>query len=87
MEKYWFKRKHYGWGWYPATWQGWLVTGVYLVLVGLFALTIDTDSSPRELVFTFYLPLVLLSVTLIRICYITGEKPRWQWGDRDMTKK
>jgi predicted GH43/DUF377 family glycosyl hydrolase len=22
---FWFRAKEYGWGWYPATWEGWLV--------------------------------------------------------------
>jgi hypothetical protein len=79
-EGYWFKRKLYGWGWTPATWQGWLTLVVYLVAVLGFALTIDENSPRREVVFTFLLPITLLTITLIRICYKTGEKPRWQWG-------
>lgn len=77
---HWFKPKLYGWGWTPARWQGWLVILVYVVLVFLFSLTINENSSPREVVFTFILPIVLLTATLIRICYKTGEKPHWQWG-------
>ncbi len=77
---YWFKRKLYGWGWTPATWQGWLLIGVYLLLVVAFACTLDEKSSARETVFTFALPVTLLTVTLIRICYSKGEQPAWQWG-------
>lgn len=79
-QKLWFKRKLYGWGWTPATWQGWLITFLYVVLLFLFALTIDENSSSREIIFTFFLPLVILTSTLIRIAYKKGEKPRWQWG-------
>lgn len=79
-EGYWFKRKLYGWGWTPATWQGWLVTILYIILVLLFAFTVDEQSSGKEVMFTFVLPLVLLTVTLIRICYKKGQKPKWQWG-------
>jgi len=77
---YWFKAKLYGWGWDPAIWQGWLVLLVYVALVSLFALTIDENSPAREVVFTFILPVTLLTIALLRICYKTGEKPRWQWG-------
>lgn len=77
---YWFKRKLYGWGWTPVTWQGWTVTLLYVILVIAFALTIDERSSDREVVFTFVLPVTLLTIALIRICYKKGEKPRWQWG-------
>ena len=78
--RYWFKAKLYGWGWTPATWQGWLILCIYVGLVVLCALTIDDNSPAREIVFTFILPVVLLTIALIRICYGTGEKPRWQWG-------
>ena len=77
---YWFKRKLYGWGWAPATWQGWLVFAVYIVAALGFAFTIDEYSSAREVVFTFALPILLLTIALIRICYAKGEKPKWQWG-------
>ncbi len=30
--KYWFKAKNYGWGWYPATWQGWLILAGFIYL-------------------------------------------------------
>lgn len=79
-KKLWFKRKIYGWGWTPATWQGWLTIFVYVVLVLVFSLTIDEQSPPREVVFTFILPITLLTATLLRICYKKGEKPKWQWG-------
>lgn len=82
MEKLWFKRKRYGWGWTPSTWQGWLVTLVYIVLVVASALTLDENSPPREIIFTFALPLVLLTITFIRIAYKKGEKPHWQWGGK-----
>lgn len=79
-EKLWFKRKLYGWGWVPVRWQGWAVIGLWVVAVFAFASTIDDNSPPREVVFTFLLPVCILTALLIRICYRMGEKPRWQWG-------
>lgn len=79
---YWFKRKLYGWGWTPATWQGWLVTTIFIILILLFAFTIDENSNTSEIFFTGVLPIVLLIITFIRICYKKGEKPEWQWGDK-----
>jgi len=81
-ERYWFKRKLYGWGWTPATWQGWLITLIYIVLIFSFALTLDENSSDREVAFTFLLPLILLTTTLMYIAYKKGESPRWQWGKK-----
>ncbi len=83
MKKLWFRRKMYGWGWYPATWEGWLVVLVYVIAILGFTVAIDETSPPCELVFTFFLPITLLTITLLHICYATGEKPRWQWGNRD----
>ena len=79
-EGYWFKRKLYGWGWTPARWQGWVVLVVYIIGVMAFAFTIDENSPSREVMFTGILPIILLTIGLIRICYKKGEKPRWQWG-------
>ena len=77
---YWFKRKVFGWGWVPATWQGWAITAVYVVLVVALAATLDKYSTTNEVMFVFVLPVILLSVTFLRIAYKTGEPPKWQWG-------
>lgn len=32
--RYWFRAKRFGWGWSrPATWEGWVVTAIFLVAV------------------------------------------------------
>lgn len=72
----WFKRKTYGWGWVPVTWQGWLVI---LVWAGIFALTIL--GFDHEWLKNTVLALILV-IMLIGICVVKGEKPRWQWGKR-----
>ena len=79
-QEYWFKRKLYGWGWVPATWQGALVVLGYLVAITLFALTLNEASPMREIAFTLILPTMILTTALVGICYKKGEKPRWQWG-------
>jgi hypothetical protein len=79
-EGYWFKRRLYGWGWIPATREGWGILALYLAAIIAFAFTIDENSPPREIVFTFVFPVAVLTLLLIRICYKTGEKPKWMWG-------
>ena len=78
---YWFKRKLYGWGWVPVKWQGWLVLLVFVVV--LVWDTIRLNSSQHS-VSDFLINLVpqafILFVILIAICYLTGERPKWQWG-------
>lgn len=81
-EGYWFKRKLYGWGWTPARWQGWAVTAAYVAIIIALGLTLDESSSDQEAMLAFVLPLVILTAAFIRICYKKGEKPRWQWGNK-----
>jgi len=89
-ESRWFKAKLYGWGWTPATWQGWLIIVVYVALVSALAITREEsipgnpDSGSNFL--TFALPMIVLTALLIYICYKKGEKPRWQWGPIKDTK-
>ena len=77
---YWFKRKLYGWGWTPVTKEGWGITLGYAALLIFFAFTIDESSPPKEVMFTFFLPIALLTAALIRIAYSKGEPPKWMWG-------
>jgi hypothetical protein len=80
----WFKAKRYGWGWYPATWQGWLVTLGYIVAAVANSIYAEaTQESARNFLFAFFPPMVLLTLALLGVCYLTGEKPRWRWGGND----
>ena len=72
MEKPWFKRKTYGFGWTPATKEGWIVTITAVLLI----LTSITKTNP----FLGTIYVILIVAALIAICYQTGEKPAWQWG-------
>jgi len=78
-KKYWFKRKLYGWGWTPATWQGWLVILAFLGAIIWDATTLNPKANTHETVVFFVTVLVTVAI-LILICYLTGESPRWQWG-------
>lgn len=83
-QHYWFKRKIWGWGWVPVTWQGWLTTFLYIAFVFIIVLSReeavagDPDSGSNFL--TFGLPLIALTIFFIFILYKKGEKPKWQWG-------
>lgn len=86
MKRYWFKAKRYGWGWYPGSWQGWLVLGIYLLLVFLDFHRIDSQShSVSDVLINFIPNSFILTILLIVICYLTGEKPGWRWGDKKKT--
>ena len=76
MEKKWFRRKLYGYGWTPVSWEGWLVL---LIWVGLFTFGVAKmdHEGMKNLVIIF-----LMTGVLIYICYKKGERPKWQWGKR-----
>ncbi len=78
---FWFKAKTYGWGWTPTTWQGWLCIGVYVLLMSLTPVILDTaaHSGSDTLLVTFPYWLIYTAVLVI-ISVLTGEKPRWRWG-------
>ena len=83
MKDIWFKRKRYGWGWTPATWQGWAISAVYVYLLVLIFQSVDaTSHSGSDTVLAGALPFIVLSLVLIGICRLFGEEPRWSWGDR-----
>lgn len=78
-EGYWFKRKLYGYGWTPARWQGWVLTGVYLVFIFgvLFVSSIPQKFiNPEEMV----IPIIGATILFVAITWKTGEPPKWQWG-------
>jgi hypothetical protein len=74
--RYWFPAKRYGWGWgVPATWQGWLVLILWIVLftVGAFIL------AGRHWLAFFVFEIGMVGL-IIAICFAKGEPPRWRWG-------
>lgn len=82
MNNIWFKRKKYGWGWTPVTWQGWATLILYIILMvwifNIFPLSEKIISKEN------FLPLALwfdTTVILVWISYKKGESPKWQWGE------
>lgn len=83
MKRYWFPAKRYGWGWgVPATWQGWLVLAAYVAAMAGGALALNPASSPLG----FLAVTALATAAFILVCYLTGEPPRWRWGNDGKAK-
>jgi hypothetical protein len=76
MKKLWFKRKLYGWGWTPASWEGWMVLLIWAVLF-----TVCVLKSQKHVVLSF-VGIWVSVIILLYICYKKGERPCWQWGTR-----
>lgn len=82
--KLYFKAKRYGWGWTPATWEGWLITFLFLVFLIGNAFRIEAAHySTSNSVLAVLLQNGIAVLILIAICLYTGEKPRWRWGNKD----
>jgi hypothetical protein len=81
----WFRVKKYGWGWTPASVEGWLVLAAFVAAVALDGVVLRFRTDHGLPVFramvSFYLCLAVLVVALIVICWKTGEPPRWPRGD------
>jgi hypothetical protein len=77
---YWFPAKRYGWGWgLPVAWQGWVVLGIFVVLLAAGALMLLPSHGP--IAFVAYV--IFLCVCLTAVCWTKGEAPRWRWGGDD----
>lgn len=78
---YWFKQRIWGWGWTPVTWQGWLVTGVFVVLIVWNASRIDSMSHSASDTLFGVVPQTLALVALfLGIAWKKGEPLKWRWG-------
>lgn len=79
--KLWFRRKTYGWGWTPITWEGWFATAMLVVIPLAIRFSLKAIGIPRDAQY-FYAwasaPILIMILTLL--CFRFGEKPKWQWG-------
>lgn len=84
MAEYWFKRHRYGYGWTPATWQGWAsVLGTLAVVIA--TATVLPAIAPRD---AWWPAVIVLAVSLVGVIVLVlvsithGPAPRWRWGRR-----
>jgi nitrate reductase gamma subunit len=76
IKKLWFKAKPYGYGWYPSTWQGFLII---LISVSVF-MFFWIDIIQGKNIFIGSAAIIANFIILFLVCYARGEKPRWRWG-------
>lgn len=77
-DQYWFPAKRYGWGWgLPIRWQGWVVLVTYIatLLLSVFMFPPGREMS------LFLAAVAVCTVVFAAMCWITGEPPRWRWGN------
>ena len=79
--KPWFRGKKHGKGWgLPTGKEGWLVVISYLLLVFLMTIQLNTKPTPNA-VGIYAIQVILATILLFVICYASGEKPNWKWGE------
>ena len=77
----WFgPKRSFGWGWTPITWQGWTVTGVYLltILGGVESVAVYR----HDALIAMFIAVVSTAVLLI-VIRLTGTEP----GGPDISMK
>jgi len=78
----WFRAKRYGWGWYPISWQGWVITILYIFVLIRYGIRADNYAhSNSDFLIGFSIPFIISTVLFLVVCYWKGEYPHWSWGD------
>lgn len=87
MKKLWFRNKTYGYGWYPASWEGWLTIAIYLTTVILTIPIIQSVTNTRTMFAVIFTPTISIATAiLLFVAYKKGEKPEWRWGKKTENK-
>ena len=64
----WFGRKRVGWGLRPASWQGWAITGVYVVALVVLGRTLAATQPV-----IFFTVLAVATALYIVVAYLTSR--------------
>ncbi len=88
--KLWFKAKKYGWGWTPCSWQGWAATALFILSVyGVTWAFFDANKNTKIETFSWAVyigSILVLTLLLIWLASVKGEKAGWRWGRSDKGK-
>lgn len=82
--KYLMKRKRYGWGFIPTSWQGWLFIALQLavLLVAASFLPQKPEQPTTDEKIKFFTIVGLVIVNLGLVTFMAGPKPHWRWGKK-----
>jgi hypothetical protein len=82
MKKLWFKNKTYGFGWTPASWEGWLLLAIYV-----FFIIGSVEKLARKGAFGNIVWIAFVTVLFLWITGEHGERPKWSWGSKKENRK
>lgn len=78
------KRRRFGYGWTPVTWQSWLFIGLQLVIIFAAATSLPakpTQPTASELL-RFFTILGASIGTIFLYTAQAGPKAKWRWGKK-----
>jgi len=81
-EGYWFKRKLYGYGWTPATKEGWATVGAYVLFLFCLVWYAETTGVLKDEPLKFLALVAAATALLIVVSWKNGEPAKWQWGQK-----
>lgn len=83
-KKYLVKRRRYGYGWTPTSWQAWALIGAQLVIIftAAFALPAKPAQPSADELIRFAIICGLAVTTIILLGYTLGPNPKWRWGKK-----
>lgn len=83
-KKYLMKRRRYGWGWTPTTWQGWafLTLQSAIVIVAATFLPVKPAQPTAGETLRFFLIFGFAIINLIIVGVSTAPTPKWRWGKK-----
>jgi hypothetical protein len=83
--EYWFKRKRYGYGWTPVTWQGGATVVAFVVVVlaaSIMMERVPEDDLARGL--GVYVAVVVMALVMLLLVTVRkAPKGKWRWGAKD----
>ncbi len=82
--KLWFKRRRYGWGWTPVSWQGWLSVAIFVAIVisSLFTLPMKPNEPTPGQILLLFMYIAGAGLILIGISFMKGPMPKFRWGKK-----
>lgn len=81
-KKYLFKRRRYGWGWTPVSWQAWVIVALPLGLIIASAFLLPSENAGVADVLLYLGVTCLLVLALIVVAAQVSPKPKWRWGKK-----
>lgn len=86
---YWFKRRRYGWGYFPVTWQGWttVASTLAIIIIVSFILPENRSHIPTTKLVIYHLILLIDILASVTIVLKKGPPPKWRWGKKPTDNK